>query len=481
MGCTRSRHTKEDSKSSYQEFTAEYTIGEVLGSGSFGQVRRAVHKQSGDVVAVKVLYIKKPSSKESLQARILVNREVDSWKKVGRHENIVHLHNVFLGQVAFLVMDICHSSILSRKSKPGQVVMSQLLQQMLWAIRHCHQSMVVHHDIKPDNFLWMAQGSNQVKLCDFGLAQVLPKKGVFSGVRAGTPPYMSPEMLKNEGHNAKTDIWSLGVTGYLLLFGHFPYGTLARNTDEMRKAIIGGRPPVFRRGDFHEEGHFVPARPSKPLALDVVQLIQVLLTRSQVERPTAEEALQHEAFQSKEEEVAAKGRKNAVLHSTVLTQAKAKASKFSNVDPTVQRELDELLQRLQPELKRSFTSPAGQSSPKSDMGHRPSDGSSVVGNSAMGTCTSSADSADSESNYNSRSLSRSSTAPVMQYGSGQSFHSEGKSAPLRTLAEVKEKDRQVSDSGTDHDQAIEAALKKLSKGLDISDEDEHVPRIRMTL
>mmetsp|Transcript_24507 Transcript_24507/g.56476 ORF Transcript_24507/g.56476 Transcript_24507/m.56476 type:complete len:459 (-) Transcript_24507:82-1458(-) len=421
MGCGLTILQQADplSKPSQEDFLAKYVIGEVIGSGSFGQVRRAVNRATQEIVAVKVLYARKETLKESIRHFRLVEREIDTWQTVSSHPNIVDLLETFKGYVTFIVMECCSCSIFQRKMKSGQVLLKDLFQQMLRSVARCHECRIVHHDVKPDNFLCTGPGNLVVKLCDFGLARTLPKSGVFENLRVGTPPYMSPEMVKSEGHTEKTDIWSLGVTAYLLAFGHFPYGHNARHSDEMRGAIIAGRPPVFRRGDIDEHGALIPASGRRLPHLNLVQFVQAVMARAQNERPSAQQALAHDLFKEEKapnEEDPSPGPR---LHAHTLKQAETKAARFAEMgDPTVQRELDELLRKLSPELKRSFSSPAG---------HAPHNSGDTVGGS-MGTASS--------SKSDSISLSRGSTAPV-GFGSGISGCSSERSE-AKTLTKLME-------------------------------------------
>mmetsp|Transcript_19054 Transcript_19054/g.34479 ORF Transcript_19054/g.34479 Transcript_19054/m.34479 type:complete len:475 (-) Transcript_19054:35-1459(-) len=474
MGCTPSFTVKKEvdvlSKPSQEEFLAKYAIGEVIGSGSFGQVRRAVNRATQEVVAVKVLYARKETQKESLRTFRLVEREIESWQKVGGHPHIVDLLESFTGSVTFIVMECCQCSIFQRKMKSDKVLLKDLFLQMLRSIARCHERRIVHHDVKPDNFLCAAPGPLIVKLCDFGLARPLPKSGVFENLRVGTPPYMSPEMMKNEGHTEKTDVWSLGVTAYLLAFGHFPYGHNARHSDEMRAAIIDGRPPVFRRGDVDENGALVPASGRRLPNLNLVQFVQAVMARAQNERPTAEQALAHELF--KEEKAPAEETTPPPrLHAHTLKQAETKAARFADLgDPTVQRELDDLLHKLQPELKRSFSLPAGGSC------HNTSD----TGASMTGTLSSSRSDV-------SMSLSRGSTAPV-GFGSGISGCSSERSEANRNLTKLAETStyKSFSDAGSDSRPSTwgSSKLRKLAHDMvtdQPSEKSQSPERIRMSL
>lgn len=159
--------------------------------------------------------------------------------------------------------------------------MVAVFQNMLSAIAHVHSVNVVHRDIKPENFLCSGELEN-VKLCDFGFAVALPESGRLTGVY-GTPPYMSPEMLKTS-HGVKTDMWSMGVMFHFMLSGgKYPYEPKERTSAGMKQAIKDGS----QLRDFKS--------PSQ-VTIESKQLTIALLDRDAETRLTAQEAMQHPFF-----------------------------------------------------------------------------------------------------------------------------------------------------------------------------------------
>ncbi|CAE7572286.1 Prkd1 [Symbiodinium natans] len=101
------------------------------------------------------------------------------------------------------------------------------INQFVFGFNHVHRTpamtcVFAQLPSRPDNFLWGGPDNSVLKLCDYGLAVMMPKTGKLSGV-FGTAPYMAPEMLRSEGYDFLADVWSIGSVAYLLVFGSFPY------------------------------------------------------------------------------------------------------------------------------------------------------------------------------------------------------------------------------------------------------------------
>jgi len=199
------------------------------------------------------------------------------WDRIGEHDNCVRLFKAFwINDLCYMVMEKCNVSLMDCT----KYELADVSRQMLVAIGHVHSCGVVHRDIKPDNLLFGGSDNRTVKLCDFGLAKFMPKRGLMRGV-AGSAPYISPEMLSEAGYDGATDIWSLGVTVYLILYGEFPYMPEQCGTEEMKEAIRRNYPPPrFACSSGFRE----PAPAARKFA-------QMLLHRNPAARATIKDAL----------------------------------------------------------------------------------------------------------------------------------------------------------------------------------------------
>lgn len=258
--------------------------------------------------------------------------------------------------------------------KSGESGLAQVFHQMLLGLSHLHQHCIVHRDVKPHNFLLGGPDAKLVKLCDFGMATILPKRrGVVLTGCYGTAPYMSPEMVTGKGHLQNTDIWSMGASAYLLLFGNFPYRPAEKTSRAMKLVILRGNPePTFTRSALNI------GPPSKLAA----SFVRDLLIRSPSQRSSAEEALKSPFLINAIHEATVKDILTTVAEidccketselryldqtlAPVIRRARVKSHQFETaMSPTVQRSLEELLRRLEGTFSRSFSDPASLSQSK---------------------------------------------------------------------------------------------------------------------
>eukprot|EP00747_Dinoflagellata_sp_TGD_P117499 gnl/TRDRNA2_/TRDRNA2_172614_c3_seq15.p1 gnl/TRDRNA2_/TRDRNA2_172614_c3~~gnl/TRDRNA2_/TRDRNA2_172614_c3_seq15.p1 ORF type:complete len:458 (-),score=90.82 gnl/TRDRNA2_/TRDRNA2_172614_c3_seq15:71-1444(-) len=360
-------------KKDLSEFYATYTLGAKIGEGSFGRVHAAKRIDSHAKVAVKILPLvyfdedgtpQMKSDKRLLQACL---KEADIWNKIGQHQHCVQMHDAYVGNdLSYFVIEMCKCTMVEHlKDKvASDEEVSRICYQMLLGIEHLHDLRIVHRDIKPENFL-IGRDKATVKLTDFGLSQELPKKGKLKG-HYGTAPYMSPEMLSYSGlYSEGTDIWSFGATAYVIMFGDFPYMPRVMNSKCMKKAIVDDNPQPRFMG---------PESAWKPPGM-AVNFVKSLLVRDLSSRPTAKRALLHPFVtvamkggqSASESEDLTPGGSRARL-AGFMSRARENSKQFKHIDPTVQKSLEQLLEKLQVSnefaLKRSFSNPLEDPNPE---------------------------------------------------------------------------------------------------------------------
>ncbi|XP_061828801.2 serine/threonine-protein kinase D2 isoform X1 [Nerophis lumbriciformis] len=254
---------------------------EVLGSGQFGVVYGGKHRKTGRDVAVKVIDKLRFPTKQESQLR----NEVAILQSL-RHLGIVNLECMFeTPEKVFVVMEKLHGDMLemilsSEKGRLPERLTKFLITQILAALRHLHLKNIVHCDLKPENVLLAsADPFPQVKLCDFGFARIIGEKSFRRSV-VGTPAYLAPEVLLNQGYNRSLDMWSVGVIMYVSLSGTFPF-----NEDEDINDQI------------HNAAFMYPSNPWKQLSNDAIDLINNLLQVKMRKRYSVDKSLSHAYLQ----------------------------------------------------------------------------------------------------------------------------------------------------------------------------------------
>ncbi|CAF4123508.1 unnamed protein product [Rotaria magnacalcarata] len=211
-------------------FTDEYDLKEELGKGAFSIVRRCIQKSSGQEFAAKIINTKKLSTRDHQK----LDREARICRQL-KHPNIVRLHESISEEgFHYLVFDLVtggelFEDIVAREFY-SEADASHCIQQVLEAVRHCHEGNIVHRDLKPENLLLASKTkgaavkeTSALELADFGLAiEVNGEQTQWYGF-AGTPGYLSPEVLKKEPYGKPVDIWACGVILYILLVGYPPF------------------------------------------------------------------------------------------------------------------------------------------------------------------------------------------------------------------------------------------------------------------
>lgn len=214
----------------------DYVLGHVIGQGGMGRVWRAVHQDSGQDVALKVLspgWAREPMYREAF------NREVRAVAGLV-HPGIISLydHGVAgedgLGQGVspgspFLVMEYVEGGSLEQWAGPWRFeLLCALILQVTDALAHAHARGVIHRDLKPGNILVGWREAQVVfKLADFGIAHawVLEEEDGADALVAGTPPYMPPEQILGQAHvlGPWTDLYALGCLIWELCCGFAPF------------------------------------------------------------------------------------------------------------------------------------------------------------------------------------------------------------------------------------------------------------------
>uniref|UniRef100_A0A3Q3DZH9 Si:dkey-240h12.4 n=1 Tax=Labrus bergylta TaxID=56723 RepID=A0A3Q3DZH9_9LABR len=195
-----------------------YEMGEVLGSGHFGQVRQVRERSTGTLWAGKFMKIKKsPCSLLGLD-RGGVEREVEILQAV-QHTNIVTLRDVFESRAeVVLILELVSGGelfdFIAGKENLLESEAIEFMKQILEALRFMHSKNIVHFDLKPENVMLSDNSSHPViKLIDFGLAQRL-RQGEEYISTSGTPQYIAPEVINSEPLSTAADMCLSGLSPF---------------------------------------------------------------------------------------------------------------------------------------------------------------------------------------------------------------------------------------------------------------------------
>ncbi|KIV94688.1 hypothetical protein PV10_02432 [Exophiala mesophila] len=243
-----------------------YSIGKLVGKGSFGKVYLAKHNlTNGSKVVLKA------SSKQDAN----LAREIHHHRQF-IHPHIARLYEVIVTESSvWLALEYCPGdelyNYLCRKGALPLETAQKIFAQLVGAVTYIHSKSCVHRDLKLENVL--LDKHENVKLCDFGFTREYEGKASYLQTFCGTVCYSAPEMLKGEKYaGEKVDVWSLGIILYALLKGELPFD---EDDDAATKAKILKQDPIYPPG-FPESAKL---------------LISKLLSKRPLHRPSLAEIL----------------------------------------------------------------------------------------------------------------------------------------------------------------------------------------------
>ena len=266
------------------QIISHYRIIDKLGRGGMGEVYLAEDKRLGRKVAIKFLPAEVATNEHARQ-RLL--REAQTAATLD-HPNICAIYEIGQeGGYSFIVLQYIEGETLAatlKRQLPDLREALAIAAQVADALNEAHARGIIHRDIKPENIMLTTR--RQVKVLDFGLAKLLDNPDTLEhdtetrtmlstpGMLIGTVPYMSPEQVRGEVLDCRSDIFSFGIVLYELLSGRRPFE--AKSTAEVISAILTTEPPPMNRSSLGHSGSGEERLIRKCLQKDVALRYQVM-------------------------------------------------------------------------------------------------------------------------------------------------------------------------------------------------------------
>ncbi len=221
----------------------DYQILNELGSGGMGRVYRVRNVISDRIDAMKVL-LPDLAGRQELAARFL--REIKLMASLN-HPNIAALRTAFTADNQLvMIMEYVEGTTLAERLEHGPIPAAEAVNyiaQVLSALSYAHQQHVIHRDIKPANMMLTPEGV--VKLMDFGIARAGEERSLtMTGTTMGSLGYMSPEQVKGEATDARSDLYSVGVSLYEMVTGQRPFQSTSDYSVMAAHVKEAPKPPV---------------------------------------------------------------------------------------------------------------------------------------------------------------------------------------------------------------------------------------------
>ncbi|KAL8769395.1 MAG: hypothetical protein Q9209_004623 [Squamulea sp. 1 TL-2023] len=250
----------------------QYEVLEELGSGSFGVVYKAIERASGDIVAIKQIDLE--SSDDDIQD---IQQEISVLSTCHSPFVTQYKASFLRGHKLWIVMEYlgggsCLDLLKAGSFNEGHI--SIICRELLLGLDYLHQEGKIHRDIKAANVLLCHSG--RVKLADFGVATQLTNIKSQRNTFVGTPFWMAPEVIQQEGYDFKADIWSLGITAMEMINGEPPNA----NTHPMKVLFLIPKAPA-------------PRLEGNRYSRDFRDFVAACLVKDSDHRPTAKDLLQH--------------------------------------------------------------------------------------------------------------------------------------------------------------------------------------------
>ena len=284
-------NNKEKDKSLLDDIS-NYTMDKKLGEGRFSKVYLATHKFTSEQVAIKIIFKNNKTSKGALSH---IKTEIDILKRL-KHYNISKLYSVIeINERIYIIQEYIQGEDLLHfinQSEKTQIKIKKVIlyfRQIISAIEYMDSMGIAHRDLKPENILITEK--DEIKLVDFGLGSIYKLNNInkLLKTRCGSPFYCAPEMILGKKYYGNiTDIWSLGVILYYMLFNELPFYEV--DIDRLYKKIIEGK-------------YTIPKDKNNIVYKDAIDLINKMLQKDPKKRIKIKDIIKHKWFNSEQNEL----------------------------------------------------------------------------------------------------------------------------------------------------------------------------------
>jgi serine/threonine-protein kinase len=228
-----------------------FVVGDKVGEGGFGAVFRGKQIATGREVALKILHPHNVSD-ETIVARF--RREAEACSKLrDPHTVTTYDFDETPDGILYLAMELLRGQSLHQVQKAegplGYERVLKILDQVAASLAEAHRNGIVHRDMKPENvFIENRDGHDHVKVLDFGIAKVVSDERQVPALTAvgqtlGTLEFMSPEQLRGQKLDGRSDLYALGMMAYEMLTGTLPFAT-AKSPIDIINFHMRSEPPA---------------------------------------------------------------------------------------------------------------------------------------------------------------------------------------------------------------------------------------------
>ncbi|KAI8813765.1 kinase-like domain-containing protein [Cladochytrium replicatum] len=308
---SRLREKNEEGGKEGTSFQDKYLITKELGSGTFATVKLAVHRETGQSYAVKI--IRKQGGVNSRFAEF-IRAEISILMAID-HPCVISIYGVYEEEDGvYIVLELVPGGelfdLISSRGALSERETRKLMFQILQSLKYLHDRGISHRDLKLENVLLVSKEELSIKITDFGLAKLVGESS-FMKTMCGTPDYVAPEVLKGDQKRSYTkavDLWSAGVIMFMCLCGYPPF-----SEDMAPPSLV----EQIKRGKYAFGSPWWD-----PISEGAKDLVRRMLTVDPEARITADQALEHPWMQILGEDTS-----DPVLQ-PLLTGTNAPASRF---------------------------------------------------------------------------------------------------------------------------------------------------------